>query len=101
MLKCKGCGADISDEIGKEVAEHVIKNMPPQQTQIQVKEKIVPQYPPEMKLVWCPDCHTHHNNTSYKKPTKVCNDCDAKLDSSRDRCVFCGSEDIEEESSWW
>jgi hypothetical protein len=59
-LKCKNCGTDISSDLAKEVSDTVIKNMPNPQPQIQVKEKIVPQYPPEMKLLWCPDCHTHH-----------------------------------------
>lgn len=102
ILKCKNCGTDISDDFAKQVSDSVIKNMPtPTQPQVQVKEKIVRESPPEMKLTWCPDCHKYESNPNFREPTKQCRECDAMLDASRDKCVFCGSTDIKTEDDWW
>jgi hypothetical protein len=99
-LKCKNCGADISDEISKQISDTVISNLP-KQKEVQVQEKVVKESPPEVQFTWCDSCHGYHKNPNFREPTKQCRDCDAMLDASRDKCVFCGSEDIKNEDDWW
>ena len=104
-IKCKNCSTDIQDDfsnaiserVTRDVSEHITRNMPRPEPVIQTKERVIIKHPPEMKKVWCVDCHDNHDNPDYRKPTHECLDCDAKLDSSRKECPYCGSDDVDKQ----
>ena len=52
-----------------------------------------------MKFRYCKDCDKMEANPDYRKPTLECNDCDAKLDASREGqgCIYCGSDDVDKQ----
>tara|TARA_Y100000780_G_scaffold230184_1_gene251674 strand:- start:422 stop:652 length:231 start_codon:yes stop_codon:yes gene_type:complete len=73
--------------------------MPSQQQQVQERIKEITKHPPEMKFRYCKDCDKMEANPDYRKPTLECNDCDAKLDASREGqgCIYCGSDDVDKQ----
>jgi len=59
VAKCKDCNSSSVEQDNLDVEgtiKQVMSNMPSAQPQVQVKEKVVRESPPEMKLTWCPDC---------------------------------------------
>ena len=98
-MKCKNCSEDISDDFARNVSKHVVSAMPSQQQQVQERIKEITKHPPEMKFRYCKDCDKMEANPDYRKPTLECNDCDAKLDASREGqgCIYCGSDDVDKQ----